>query len=569
MKYRFTDRAFCARVLSATLFVTIAGAKLQGQITFNNFQSTTGLTLNGNAARSGNVLRLTPSAIGQVGSAWFNNAQPVGQGFTTSFTFQFSQPSFPPADGIAFVIQNQGLNALGGGGGSIGYGAIGPCSDGPNTCAGGIVNSVAVEFDTFDNGSATGDPPQNHIAVQSGGLNTTNCPAHTDENDDGFPNCTIGTVSSINTNMSDGQPHTVVIDYNPNSNCGGDSCSLLTVSLDGTNVLSTQISLGAEMTLNDGNAFVGFTSATGEEFENHDILNWTFTPHSPMTIGPLHTTAGHTTIFNFGAFNFKSTPEDTISPQGDDLTVTARPLDAGTHVMFGSGKNAVCIDYDNTGGSCWEFDVLCSGPDCGGSYDAEFSTSYDHAAAIVAPGFLKKHSLTSSCPTTVFDTNQIDGFFQTRIDPTTKAKSGGTGSCWLATQNTDGISDNVFNFIGFQDPVQNSAINVVKGGQAVPLKFQVLDSSGKPLSNLSLCTTGSCATPSITITFGGPISCTVDTDVTDISGDLAAMAGNSGLQNMGNGNYQYVWKTPKITGCYFARVSLNDGVVHDAVFRFK
>src|ERR1041385_759046 len=154
---------------------------------------------------------------------------------------------------------------------------------------------------------------------------------------------------------------------------------------------------------------------------NADILNWTLTPHTPMTIGPLHTTAGHTTIFNFGAFNFKSTPEDTISSQGDDLTVTAKLIDPGTPVTFGATKNATCIDYDNTGGSCWEVDVLCSGPDCGGSYDAEFATSYDHAATIVKPGFLKNHS--ASCPTTMFETNQIDGFFQTRIDPTTKAKS--------------------------------------------------------------------------------------------------------------------------------------------------
>lgn len=568
MKYRFTDRAFCARVLSATLFLTIAGAKLQGQITFNNFQSTTGLTLNGNAARSGNVLRLTPSAIGQVGSAWFNNAQPVGQGFTTSFTFQFSQPSVPPADGIAFVIQNQDLHALGGGGGSIGYGAIGPCSDGPNTCAGGIVNSVAVEFDTFDNGSATGDPPQNHIAVQSGGLNTTNCPAHTDENDDGFPNCTQGTVSSINTNMSNGQPHTVVIDYNPNSNCGGDSCSLLTVSLDGTNVLSTQISLGAEMTLNDGNAFVGFTSATGEEFENHDILNWTFTPHTTLTVGPLATPPGQTTVFNFGAFNFKSTPANTTS-NGNSLTVTAVPVSSDSALTFGAGGQANCIVYDNTGGTCWEFDVICTGPDCGGTYDSEFQTSYDHTGAIAAPGFLKHHSATSSCPRTDFDTNQIDQFFQTRIDPTTKAKSGGTGSCWVATQNTTGVGNSIVNFIGFASPVSNTALNLIHPPQAVPLVFQVLDSSGNPITNLTLCTTTSC--PAGTVNIQQFMStCSVD-DNTDINPSTdAPFSGGSGLQNLGNGNYQFNWKTQKgMTGCWTVSASFGDGVPHIAVFKVK
>ena len=37
---------------------------------------------------SDNVLRLTPSATNQTGSAWFNVQQPVKNGFTTTFTFQ-------------------------------------------------------------------------------------------------------------------------------------------------------------------------------------------------------------------------------------------------------------------------------------------------------------------------------------------------------------------------------------------------------------------------------------------------------------------------------------------------
>ena len=568
MKWPFTKRAFCARALSAALFLMIAGAGLQAQITFNNFSSTAGLTLNGSAAQFGNVLRLTPAAQGQAGSAWFNNTQPVQQGFTTSFTFQFSQPTVPPADGIAFVIQNQDVHALGGGGGSIGYGAIGPCPDGPNTCSGGIVNSVAVEFDTFDNGDATGDPPQNHIAVQSGGLNTTNCPSHTVENSDGFPNCTLGTVSSINTNMSDGQPHTVVIDYSFCSDCNSGT---LTVTLDGSEpVLTTQINLGNLMTLNGdgGTALVGFTSATGEQFENHDILNWTFTPHTTMTIGPLATPPGQTTVFNFGAFNFKSTPATTTS-NGNSLTVTAVPVSSTSALTFGAGGQANCIVYDNTGGTCWEFDVICTGPDCGGTYDSEFQTSYDSSAAIVKPGFLKHHNDTSSCPRTDFDTNQIDQFFQTRIDPTTKAKSGGTGSCWVATQNTTGVGNSIVNFIGFASPVSNTALNLMHPPQTVPLAFQVLDLNGNPINNLTLCTTTSC--PAGTVNIQQFLSsCSVD-DNTDVNPATdAPFTGGSGLQNLGNGNYQFNWKTQRgMTGCWTVSASFGDGVPHIAVFKVK
>src|SRR5689334_6215970 len=320
MLSRFAGSFWRAQGVRLAIFVMAAAALATGQITFNDFQSTTGLTLNGDAARSGNVLRLTPAAVGKVGSAWFNNAQTVNQGFTTKFTFQFSQPN-PAGDGIAFVIQNSGAGALGGGGGSIGYGAIGPCPDGPSTCSGGIIDSVAIEFDTFNNGAATGDPAQNHIAVQSGGIGETNCPAHVSPNTDDFPNCLIGTVSTIGTNMSDGNPHTVVIDYAAPS-CDGDcGPGTLTVKLDDVTVLTTNLTLENEMNLSEGGtALVGFTSATGSAFENHDILNWVFTPHGQtMTIGPLHTSGGHTTVFSFGTFNFKSAPATTISAAGDDL----------------------------------------------------------------------------------------------------------------------------------------------------------------------------------------------------------------------------------------------------------
>jgi hypothetical protein len=45
------------------------------------------------------VLRLTTNTPNQVGSAWFNTLQPVQKGFSTSFQFQFTGMTSPPADG--------------------------------------------------------------------------------------------------------------------------------------------------------------------------------------------------------------------------------------------------------------------------------------------------------------------------------------------------------------------------------------------------------------------------------------------------------------------------------------
>src|ERR1700722_2380937 len=114
------------------------------------------------------VLRLTPDSGATTGSAWFNTAQPVGSAFSTTFTFQLSgsHPSIDgPADGIAFMIQNSGLNGLGPIGCGLGFGAS---PEGNCTSAGGIANSLAVEFDTYQN-TDIADVSNSHVAIQSCG----------------------------------------------------------------------------------------------------------------------------------------------------------------------------------------------------------------------------------------------------------------------------------------------------------------------------------------------------------------------------------------------------------------
>jgi hypothetical protein len=84
-------------------------------------------------------LNLTSANNDEATSAWFNTAQGVSN-FTASFTYNFLGGTTNPADGFAFVLQNTGLNALGGGGGALGYV--------------GINNSVALGFDLWNNNTA-------------------------------------------------------------------------------------------------------------------------------------------------------------------------------------------------------------------------------------------------------------------------------------------------------------------------------------------------------------------------------------------------------------------------------
>lgn len=244
-----------AFALATFSFLSLSSAIATRADSFNylNFSSTSGLTLNGNAAQSGNILRLTPANTFQSGSAYFSNQVAVQNGFETTFQFRVSNLDavFGGSDGFTFIIQNSlaGASALGGGGIGIGYD--------------GIPNSVAVEFDTFDDAFlGNGDQNGNHISVHTLGT------APNSQNE----SASIGVTTSI-PNMKDGQIHSVRVNYVPGT---------LQVFFDNSAspVLSVSENV-ANISLNNGHAFVGFTSGTGAGFETHDILNWSFASTQP------------------------------------------------------------------------------------------------------------------------------------------------------------------------------------------------------------------------------------------------------------------------------------------------
>jgi hypothetical protein len=534
------------------LMLVLAGAPtaVAQSPSFTDFSSTTNLTPNGSAVApvnngTSNVLRLTPAAMSEAGSAWFNIQQPVSGGFTTVFKFQFTQGSNPPADGIAFVIQNSGsgLSALGQAGGSIGYADGGlPCGDVSPPC-GGIPDSLAVEFDTFDNDGATADPNGNHIAVQSCGIGQRNSPAH-GTNAGGFLPCPIGAPVIPAFTMSDGAVHTVIIDYTPPT-CNGD-CGLgtLTVNLDGapTNVLTTPVTLENEMNLNSGNAWVGFTSGTGTLFENHDILSWTFTPHTSTTVEEI-IPPGQQGVFNFGSFNYKVTNTTT-----EDMDVSVKAIPLSPPGSFGPNfPTAKCIVYDGTGGNCWEFEATCISGMCE-SADFPLSTSYDATGPFPGPGFLKG---PAPCSTTIFATNQITEFLVLRNDPTTKGTSGGGISCWGATINTTPYGA----FI--QQPINadGSSVFAAKRG-VVPVKFS-LTSNGS----------ATCSLPQATIIVrriaGGTLG-SIDETMYTMSADSGSYFRISGCQ------YVYNLAASVLgAGTYLVDISIAGSVVGSAEFALK
>jgi mannan endo-1,4-beta-mannosidase len=113
-----------------------------------------------------------------------------------------------------------------------------------------------------------------------------------------------------------------------------------------------------------------------------------------------------------------------------------------------------------------------------------------------------------------------------------------------------------WHFIGFAQPVDgNNVLNLAKAGRAIPLKWQVLDAQNNPVTTLTK------AAVSVV-----SLSCTAAT--TDTLEEYAA--GNSGLQNLGAGYYQFNWQTPTsyAGSCRTMKLDIGDGVIHQALFKF-
>ncbi len=233
-----------AAAVGGLFLASQAGAAV---ISYPDFSSVAGLTINGNAAQSGNALRLTPANFGQSGSAFSTSTVSLASNasFSTYFQFRFTNPGGAcdgqgcGADGLVFVVQTVGNN-VGGAGGGIGYA--------------GIPNSLGVEFDTWNNGGIDNNS-SNHIGIDlNGSVNS------------------VLLTEVTEADMNDGDIWNAWVDYN-------SATQLLEARLtrSSTRPTSALLSYTVDLAsvLGTTNAFVGFTSGTGAAFADHDVLSWT------------------------------------------------------------------------------------------------------------------------------------------------------------------------------------------------------------------------------------------------------------------------------------------------------
>jgi hypothetical protein len=116
-----------------------------------------------------------------------------------------------------------------------------------------------------------------------------------------------------------------------------------------------------------------------------------------------------------------------------------------------------------------------------------------------------------------------------------------------------------YGFSGFGDPVSTDEVNVVKAGRAIPLSFSVAsDAAGTPVVDVD--------PAAVTVTVAS-LACDVG-DTPNLVTESAA--GASGLQNLGEGAYTFVWKSPKsyAGSCKVLQLDLGDGIPRTAEFAF-
>ncbi len=135
--------------------------------------------------------RLTRALTNESGQIWYTTQVSLRNRFDIQFEMFLGNKQYSVgADGICFVFQQQSVNA-GSSGGGMGYGGITP--------------SLAIEFDTFENGW---DPAFCHTAIEKNG---------DVEHTDNSGNNLAGPVqlSPTNPNLPDGAWHNVEIIWNP------------------------------------------------------------------------------------------------------------------------------------------------------------------------------------------------------------------------------------------------------------------------------------------------------------------------------------------------------------------
>ncbi len=175
---------------------------------------------------------LTNASEFQLGAVWFNEQLNLSDSFEMELLVNFGSSDANGADGMVFIMQQVGINALGEAGGGMGFGGFQP--------------SFGVEMDTYQN-QDLGDPFQDHMALLvNGNVNHFT------------PGNLLGPVSidAGGANVEDGQDHFFKLTWDP-------VLDVVKVFFDCELRLELNIDLVADVFNGNPEVFWGFSGATG------------------------------------------------------------------------------------------------------------------------------------------------------------------------------------------------------------------------------------------------------------------------------------------------------------------
>ena len=204
---------------------------------FCDLPVSTSMQLSGSATRDNGTgeITLTQDLGNQAGAAWSDNRISLLSPFTVEFSVYLGTKNASGADGIAFAFQNdpEGNAATGVFGGALGMGGLNP--------------AVAVEFDTYNNGSGYGDIANDHTAIYD--------PQNYTDSSGGGAASLFSSVVDLG-NIEDGNWHTVQLNWDPVSD-------QLQYFFDGNLTSTVNADFVNTVFAGDPNVYFGFTASTG------------------------------------------------------------------------------------------------------------------------------------------------------------------------------------------------------------------------------------------------------------------------------------------------------------------
>ncbi len=182
-----------------------------------------------------NCAQMTPESTSQSGCIWNRSKISFASAFDYTINMYFGN-NVSGGDGCAFVFQNS----------PVGISACG--NDGSQLGAGGISNSVIIEFDTYDNDSPwhTWDIAQDHVAIEIDG----------DPDGPAAPFAGPVVADAVDGVLDDGALYALRVTWNP-------ATQLLSVYVNGNLRLTANYDFINNVFGGDPNVWWGFTGSTG------------------------------------------------------------------------------------------------------------------------------------------------------------------------------------------------------------------------------------------------------------------------------------------------------------------